>query len=179
MVRHVKGETQQLNPPNAAKMTGADAVVLHWADEVAKVDLFPIDRIFLESSRDRFVQAHATLSNPNASMEDRGQALNNVINEALNIGEIKGRIATALWGRKAFPRLQTSEASKKKTKNAEIRRNRLLESLDKDGRSPNIKHLVDEALEKEEAFVRGEMTTKEKKRRRDALRQQFKRDTTS
>jgi hypothetical protein len=95
----------------------ADSVELvrYWTDEVAKVDLEPVDRDFLNHSRHWLLQAAATLDALDLSGETR-QAIDVAMHQAFNIGEIKGRMATAVWARKAYPRLATHKATKERVK---------------------------------------------------------------
>ena len=93
------------------------------------MDLDPADRKYLERSRDLLALAIATLNDPPASDEARHQANDTMTCTAFAIGEIKGRISTALCGRKAWPRSHTLEATKKRgaanALAAETRRDRL------------------------------------------------------
>ena len=95
----------------SALITDAGARVLDWARRVAKADLHPSDRVYLERSGDLLALAVATLKNPDATAEDRNAAIDMAITAVLQIGEIKGRISTAFWGRKAWPRAHTSKAN--------------------------------------------------------------------
>ena len=95
----------------SARITDPGARVLHWAERIAMADLVPNDREYLDRSRDLFALAIATLNDPHAPEEARRQANDTAIRSAFDIGEIKGRISTSLWGRKAWPRAHTDKAT--------------------------------------------------------------------
>jgi hypothetical protein len=113
----------------STRITDEGARVLDWARRVATADLDPTDRAYLELSREQLAQAVATLGTPGVTAKARQTATGRAIIAAFQVGEIKGRISTALWGREAWPRSHTLEATKKRVAAnalaAETRRDRL------------------------------------------------------
>jgi hypothetical protein len=100
----------------STSITDEGARVLDWAKRVATADLHPTDRAYLGLSRDQLAKAIETLKNPDATAKASQTATGIAIIAAFQIGEIKGRISTALWGRKAWPRGHTDKATKERVK---------------------------------------------------------------
>ena len=93
---------------SAGRAVGAGALVLHWADWVAKADeVGAEDRAFVERSRDLFVHATAALDALDLSEEAR-QAIDLRRSRAtFQIGEIKATLQQALHARKDMPRARS------------------------------------------------------------------------
>lgn len=122
---------------SAARIIGADALVLHWADWVMKAAPTPSgDRDFVGLSRDLFVRATAALNALDLSEETR-QAIDTTITAAFQIGEIKGELRQALHARKDMPRARIEAAQAGRTKNAEARRKMIVEVCATHGRPLN------------------------------------------